>query len=242
MPRGHKRKTRNEKIHDAEVAKLKHQPKEFKPLTNKQRDYVKAIRDKAITIATGYSGTSKTYVASRMAAQMLKNGEIERIILCRPATSKSKSVGFFKGDKVEKMKEWLRPVTEALQDDYPQSEIDYMIKVGTLDFVPLETIKGNSWRDAFIIVDEAEDCTFDELEHIMTRVGTRSTMVLAGDIHQTDLRKSGLEEVIELVRTVGDIYKYVGYIDFSDGDDIVRAEGCKVITLGFHSWKKHKEG
>lgn len=233
-----KRKSRLEKV---EIEGCTYVPKPLVAKTTKQGRYISEIHKKSVVIATGYSGTSKTYIPSRLSAKMFKKGEVSKIILVRPATSKSKSVGYFAGSKDDKMKEWLRPVIEAMSDELPKSEIDYMVKTGTLDFVPMETIKGNSWRDAFIIVDEAEDCTFDELEHIMTRVGTNSTMVLAGDIHQTDLRKSGLEEVIELVRTVGDIYKYVGYIDFSDEDDIVRSEGCKVITLGFHSWKKHKE-
>ncbi len=239
-----KQPTRNQKIdrvelQDAEyVSSFKAKP--FKALTNKQRDYMRIIRNTPVTVATGYAGTSKTYVAARMAAQMLKEDTIEKIVLVRPASSKSKSLGFFKGDKEEKMKEWVKPLTDALKDDFSRSYIDYMIKIGRIDFQPMETIKGMSYKHAFILVDEAEDLTFEELEHVLTRVGEGSKMVLSGDIKQTDLKQSGLEHVVNMVRTIGQLSGHIDYVDFSNPEDIVRSEACKQLTLAFDSYKQKR--
>jgi len=204
-------------------------------MTRKQREYVEAMEVTPIVIATGYAGTSKTYCATRTAVKMLREGRVEKIVICRPPSSSSKSLGYSKGDDNEKMESWIMPVLDALKDDFSRTEIEYMVKVGVIEYQPLEKIKGRSFNKAFIVIDEAEDLEFKELQHICTRIGRGSTMVLAGDVLQSDLKESGLKRLVTMVKNGGaGLADIIDYVDFSSSNDIVRSEACKVMTLAFH--------
>ena len=199
------------------------------PLTEVQSHYMEAIRTKPYILATGYAGTGKTYIPIRMAIDLLIAGDIKHIVLARPAVSNSKSLGFFKGSKEEKMAEWLKPIMSTLQEQFSDQKIDTMIKYKELVFCPLETIKGNNWKDSFIIIDEDEDCNFEEIKSIITRLGTDSTMVLCGDITQSSLRNSGVVKLLEAREKSVPLQKIITHIDFSDIDDIVRSIPVKTV-------------
>lgn len=208
----------------------------LEPLNQIQSEYIQTIKSSPITFATGYPGTSKTYIPTRIASLWLKQSAVSQIILMRPAVSASKSVGFAKGTHEEKMRHWLRPVLGALQQEFSHGQLSYMLKeeIQMIDFVPLENVKGNSWDNAFIIVDEAEDCTLAELKSIVTRVGKNSTLVLCGDVAQCDLRDgSGLRQFLSLREESPRLKRTVQHIDFNSFDDIVRSDVCKEIVMGF---------
>lgn len=208
----------------------------LEPMNQAQSEYMQMIKTSPITFATGYPGTSKTYIPTRMASLWLKQGAIDKIILMRPAVSASASVGFAKGTHEEKMRHWLRPILGALQEEFSYGQLGYMMKedVQRIDFVPLENVKGNSWKNAFVIVDEAEDCTMAELKSIVTRLGTNSTLVLCGDIAQCDLEsKSGLQQFLSYRANNARLQQAIAYMDFNEFDDIVRSEICKQIVMGF---------
>ena len=189
--------------------------------------------DDKLYVTRDFVVTHNTYIPTRMACQYLKAKDISKIVLARPAVSASKSLGFFKGTKEEKMKQWLMPIWSTLLEEFSEAKLETMIKYGELEFVPLETIKGNSWKDAFIIIDEAEDCVIPEIKSILTRIGTNSTMVLCGDVTQTDLKNSGLAAFLKLREKSERLKRVVEYVSFDDHDDIVRSEACKEVILGF---------
>lgn len=208
----------------------------LEPLNQIQSEYIQAIKSSPITFATGYPGTSKTYIPTRLASLWLKQSAVSQLIIMRPAVSASKSIGFAKGTHEEKMRNWLRPVLGALQEEFSHGQLSYMLKeeIQCIDFVPLENVKGNSWKDAFIIVDEAEDCTLAELKSIVTRVGKNSTLVLCGDIAQCDLKDgSGLSQFLNLREQSPRLKRVIQHIDFNEFEDIVRSDVCKEIVMGF---------
>jgi len=202
----------------------------------KQQEYMNYIQECPIVVATGYPGTGKTYIAARMAAQWFKQGRIDNIVLSRPSISTSKSLGFFKGTKNEKMQQWLAPVLSALREEFAPGELEYFAKeeIDKITFCPLEVIKGLSWKNSFIIVDEAEDCTLKELKAILTRIGKNSRVVLSGDLGQSDLGKNaGLSTVLEMCCSDERFGHHVRHINFDDPDMIVRSPTCREMILGF---------
>ncbi|AUR87165.1 PhoH-like phosphate starvation-inducible [Vibrio phage 1.097.O._10N.286.49.B3] len=205
------------------------------PQNEVQSRYMNAIKHTPITIATGHAGTGKTYIPTRLASLWLKQKGIEKIVLIRPAASASNSLGFFKGTKEDKMLQWLQPILGTLRKEFSPGQLEYMLneEIGMIEFCPLETAKGNSWDNAFIIVDEAEDCTLKELKTLMTRIGENSTMCICGDINQVDIAKSGVKEFLELRNKSRLLKDTVQHVDFCDYDDIVRSEAVKDIIMGW---------
>lgn len=228
--KNNKRTTREDKTNDH------FRPaKPLQPLNQIQSEFIHCLKNSPITIATGHPGTSKTYIPTRLASLWLKQGAINRIILLRPAVSASQSIGFAKGTHEEKMKHWLRPILSTLQEEFSHGQLTYMMKeeIQTLDFCPLENVKGNSWHNAFIIVDEAEDCTVEEIRHLISRVGQNCTMAICGDINQTDLATSGLGLFTRVMGESTHLSKVIEHVDFNEYDDIVRSEVCKNVVMGW---------
>lgn len=230
MSRTKRRMTREEKVEE----NFRPAPP-IQPLNPTQAKYKEAIYSSPIIFATGHAGTSKTYMPTRLASLWLKQNQINKIILIRPAVSMSESIGFAKGTHEEKMKHWLRPILDALREEFPPGTLNYLMKeeVGALDFCPLENAKGNSWSNAFIIVDEAEDCTLKEIKTLLTRVGKNSTMCLCGDISQVDLASSGMGEFLDLRKISARFQRVVRHISFTNYDEIVRSDICREIVMGF---------
>lgn len=225
-----RRPTRDEKVSRDFV-----QAKPLEPMNQTQAEYIRAIESSPFIIATGYAGTSKTYIPTRIAAKWLQQEAIKKIVIARPAASMSESLGFFKGDHIQKMKMWIAPVLEALKEDLKPGYIEYLLseEIGAIECVPMETIKGRSMKDAFIIIDEAEDLTLKEVKALLTRLGTNSTMVFAGDISQVDIARSGLGEFLALREKNDRLYNAVQHVSFDDYDDIVRSEAVRDVIIGF---------
>lgn len=205
-------------------------------LNKKQQDYINAIRDKPTVLAVGYAGTSKTYIPTVMACDMYRKGAIKRIVFTRPNISNSKSLGFFGGDLIEKMSNWLMPVMNILRDRLGEGALEVAIKRGDIEFVPMEVVKGYSAEDCFFIVDEAEDLTYDEAKKVMTRQGRNCRMVLAGDIQQSELKeRSGLKILMEVAKENPAID--LGVVDFNNKNDIVRGDACKNWIIAFERYE-----
>lgn len=202
------------------------------PLNQLQATYINSINTKKITIATGYPGTSKTYIPTVMACDMWRKGEITRIFLTRPNVSNSKSLGYFSGSLVEKMTNWLLPVLDIMNRRLGKAVVEIAIKTGDIAFIPLETIKGMSFGpESFVICDEAEDLTVKEAISIVTRIGG-CKMVLAGDLEQSALdEKSGLLYLKSMVEKSPNLEEYTGFVDFNRPSDIVRSPECKAWIL-----------
>ena len=142
----------------------------LKPMNELQKEYIHNIRTKEVNFAIGYAGTSKSYIPTVIASDMLRMNEIKKIYLVRPFVSDSKSAGFFAGDMITKSKLWLAPILDTLYERLGRNNVDYYLEKGAIEPVPLELIKGRSFKDAFVIVDEAEDLTEKEFIKCITRL------------------------------------------------------------------------
>lgn len=204
----------------------------LRPMNDVQAEYIKLIHTKALTIATGLPGTSKTFIPTVIACDKYRKGEIDKIYLTRPNISSSKSLGFFSGDVVQKMSNWLLPVLSVMYDRLTKPVVDIAIASGDIQFVPLEVIKGMSFgKNTFVICDEAEDLTVAEAKAVVTRQGG-CTMVLAGDLEQSALEeRSGLFWLKKLVDSNAGLEDVCGFVDFNRPSDIVRSEACKKWIL-----------
>ena len=210
----------------------------LRPLNDKQTKYIQLISDKKLVVATGYAGTSKTYIPTVMACDAYRKGEINKIFLCRPAMSESKSLGYFAGDLETKAKHWLLPVLSIMYERLGKEVVEIAIRSGDIQFIPMETIKGMSFgKGTFIIVEECEDVTVKEAKSILTRQGG-GTMILAGDIGQSALNeKSGLKFIVDMIAKYPELEKTTGSIDFNDVDDIVRSKECKAWIVAMSKEK-----
>lgn len=199
----------------------------IRPMNQQQAEYVDNLRTLPYNVAIGYAGTSKTYLATRVAIEKLLMEEVDTIIIVRPAVSDSKSLGFFGGDQLQKMKNWILPVLDVLEEFLGKNNVEYLLGKGTILPVPLETIKGRSFKNAFIIIDESEDLTEKEVIKCTTRLGNNSTMVFAGDVKQVDIKgNSGLSFACEMADD-DYLFDYWGVVDFDDTDEIVRSDPVK---------------
>lgn len=206
--------------------------KELLQPSQMHQQYIKYCRHNNIVIQTGKAGTGKSYIPTRIAIEKLLNEEIEKIVIVRPQVSSSKSLGFFQGDMTEKMKNWIMPVLDIFHEVLGQSQTEYLIKMGKIEGVPLEVIKGRSFQNSFIIAEEAEDLTEKEVIKVITRLGEGSTLVFQGDLCQLDLTSnSGLQLLAKIAKESPHL-KW-GHVDFNRASDILRSEGVKEAILEF---------
>ena len=229
------RKTKKEKKPKQKFVEQREEEVKNNPLiprNDKQKEYIHLINKCDMVVATGYAGTSKTYIPTVMACDWLRTKQVERIVFTRPNISNSKSLGMFKGDMVEKISIWLMPVLNVLRERLGEAALEIAIKRRQIDFVPLEIIKGYSAENCVFICDEAEDLTVEEAKKIVTRQGQNCKMILAGDVSQSELKeKSGLKHLINMAKKY-DTLK-VGIVDFNNINDIVRSDQCKQWIIAF---------
>lgn len=204
------------------------------PITPRQEMYFEAIRSYDLIVATGYAGTSKTFVACALAADAYKSGRISKIVLARPAMSSSKSLGFTKGDMNEKMMQWVMPMLSVLYMRLGKVVVDLAILDGNIVLQPLESIKGMSYgRHTWVIADECEDCSIEEIKSIVTR-SAGAKMILCGDITQSCLPKNnGLSVLMNLIDKSPRLQKTCAHIDFNEYDDIVRSGLVKDLIIAY---------
>jgi len=171
--------------------------KNIKPRSDGQAELMKAIDTHSLTMAIGPAGTGKTYIAIAKAAEALEKGTIERIILSRPAMEAGESLGYLPGDMAEKMAPYLRPLYDCLGDRMGGKKVRQYIEDGTIEIAPIGFMRGRTLNNSFVVIDEAQNCTYGQLKMILSRLGWHSTMVVTGDPRQSDLLDgmSGLEDI-----------------------------------------------
>lgn len=180
----------------------------IRPKTMGQNAYVEAIESSTITFGIGPAGTGKTYLAVAMAVQKLLSKQVDRIILTRPAVEAGERLGFLPGSLNEKIDPYLRPLYDALHDMLDPESIPRLMSAGTIEVAPLAYMRGRTLNDAFIILDEAQNTTPEQMKMFLTRLGFNSTMVITGDVTQVDLpggQKSGLRVVEQVLSGIEDI-------------------------------------
>ena len=206
-----------------------------------QKAYIEAIRSNTITIAVGPAGTGKTYLAVAMAVRAFRNQEVNRIILTRPAVEAGEKLGFLPGDLQNKVDPYLRPLYDALFDMLGAENYQRYVERGNIEVAPLAYMRGRTLDDSFIILDEAQNTTPEQMKMFLTRLGFNSKAVINGDVTQIDLptvKKSGLVEAMNVLKDVEDISE----IRFTE-KDVVRHRLVQNIIKAYESYyeKKGKE-
>ena len=208
----------------------------IKPKTLGQKRYVDSIRKNLVTFGIGPAGTGKTYLAVALAAFYLKNREVERIILTRPAVEAGEKLGFLPGDLQEKIDPYLRPLYDALADMFGYDQFQKMIDRNIIEVAPLAYMRGRTLEESFIILDEAQNTTREQMKMFLTRMGNHSRVVVNGDATQIDLvdrRMSGLTEAEKILKDV----RGVGMVYFSD-EDVVRHDMVGRIIQAYETYYK----
>lgn len=205
-----------------------HIPNPPSGLNKKQNQFINAINQKDMVIATGDAGVGKTYISAAYAGYFYLLGKANKIVLTRPTVSTGKSIGFFPGSLDEKMQPWTKPFIDVLEGYLTKGKVETMMKNEQLEIVPFETIRGRSFDDAFIILDEAQNTSQTEIQAFVTRQGENTTTIINGDLHQSDMNGSGngLELIVSMVKGSPSLQEKVSLIEFS-ADDVVRSELCR---------------
>jgi phosphate starvation-inducible PhoH-like protein len=203
---------------------------DLRPLTKNQGLYLKALDTSEQVIVCGFSGTGKTYMAATYAANLYAERFIDKIIITRPNVSVGKDLGYFPGSLEEKFAPWAAPVLDVLVSHLGSGVVETGVKKRNIELAPLSTMRGRSFKNAFIILDEAQNTSVAEIKMFLTRIGEGCKVVINGDVKQSDLQgASGLAKAIHLVK------KYslpIPVIEFGV-EDIVRGELCKEWILAF---------
>jgi phosphate starvation-inducible PhoH-like protein len=208
----------------------------IKAKTINQKRLVDEYEDNDLLFAIGPAGTGKTYTAIALAVRALRNKEVNRIILTRPAVEAGENLGFLPGDLKEKMDPYLQPLYDALRDMIPSKKLSGYIEEGIIEIAPLAFMRGRTLSNAFVILDEGQNTTVNQLKMFLTRMGKNTKFIITGDITQIDLpekKVSGLVKALDLLRDI----KGISRIDF-DSRDIVRHRLVKYIV---HAYNKQSE-
>lgn len=205
--------------------------KPIKAKTVGQTAYVRAIQNNVVTLGVGPAGTGKTYLAVAMAVLAFKNKEVDKIILTRPAVEAGEKLGFLPGDLQNKVDPYLRPLYDALYDFLGSENFHQLVERGAIEVAPLAYMRGRTLNNAYIILDEAQNCTCEQMKMFLTRFGEGSRVVVTGDITQIDLpreKKSGLVHALEVLRDVEGISQV-----YLTHKDVVRHEMVQRIIRAY---------
>jgi len=199
--------------------------------TPNQYKLIEASVDNDMVFAIGPAGTGKTYTAVALAVRALKNREVRRIILTRPAVEAGENLGFLPGDLKEKLDPYLAPLYDALRDMIPKEKLEFYLENKTIEIAPLAFMRGRTLDDAFVILDESQNTTTSQMKMFLTRMGESARFIITGDTSQIDLpkhQKSGLKEAVGYLKNV----KGIGFI-YLDGSDVIRHPLVKQIIEAY---------
>jgi phosphate starvation-inducible PhoH-like protein len=213
------------------VAKAVH----IQPKTLNQSYLLDAIEQADMVIATGPAGTGKTYISVNAAVNLLAKGEVKRIVMTRPNVSTGRSLGFFPGSIQEKLEPWLAPMISVLKKRLGPNDYQAKVHNGTIAIYPLETIRGASFEDTIILIDESQNLNYEEIKAMSTRLGEGSKMVFMGDPAQRDTRDSGL---VEFEKIIARYSLPIPVVKFTV-DDIVRSDLVGKLVRAFMSHEGH---
>jgi phosphate starvation-inducible PhoH-like protein len=212
----------------------RHRSLKVAPKTVNQKRYVDAIRRSTITVGIGPAGTGKSFLAVAMAVAALSRREVNRIVLTRPAVEAGERLGFLPGDIAAKVDPYLRPLFDALYDMLEPERVNQHIERGVIEVAPLAFMRGRSLNDSFVILDEAQNTSQEQIKMFLTRLGFNSKMVVTGDITQIDLPKDQASGLV----VIGEILKEVEGIEFVrfGGEDVVRHKLVQRIVAAYNEY------
>ncbi len=208
----------------------------IKPRTPNQAQYIANILDHDITFGIGPAGTGKTYLAVAAAVDALERQEVRRILLTRPAVEAGEKLGFLPGDLSQKVDPYLRPLYDALFEMLGFEKVEKLIERNVIEVAPLAYMRGRTLNDAFIILDESQNTTIEQMKMFLTRIGFNSKAVVTGDITQVDLprgSKSGLRHAIEVLSEVDDLS-----FNFFHSEDVVRHPVVAKVVMAYEAWEE----
>ncbi len=214
----------------------RHRGKKIAPKTVTQKRYVDAIRQHTVTFAIGPAGTGKTYLAMALAVAALSERQVGRIILTRPAVEAGERLGFLPGDMLAKVDPYLRPLYDALYDMLDADRLTSYMERGTIEVAPLAFMRGRTLNDSFIILDEAQNTSPEQMQMFLTRLGFGSRMIVTGDVTQIDLPREQASGLIHVQDILGEL-DGVGFIRFTH-EDVVRH---KLVQRIVEAYKRHAE-
>lgn len=221
-----------------EIVAVTHRGRPIKCKTIGQCEYINAIRNHDLTFAIGPAGTGKTYLAMALAVSAFKAHEVEKIILTRPAVETGEKLGFLPGDLNQKVEPYLRPLYDALYEFLGVDSYQKLVERGVIEVAPLAYMRGRTLSDAFVILDEAQNTTPEQMKMFLTRIGFGSRVVITGDITQTDLpygRSSGLREALNILHDIEEI----GFVYLTD-QDVVRHDLVRRIIRAYSDYESNK--
>lgn len=222
-------------IPDREQRRL---PTRLEARTEAQHHYIELIKQKSLVFGVGPWGTGKTYVATAKAALDFRDKKINKIIVTRPLVA-TEEMGFLPGTEQEKCAPYFKPVYEILEEWLGESLLEWAIKRKKIEFVPLAFMRGNTFNNTFVLMDEAQNSTPKQMKLLISRIGENSTLVIDGDTDQKDIKgPSGLADALE---TLGHLDNWVGVLEFSE-DDIVRSEFSKAVFKAYKAAELRREG
>jgi phosphate starvation-inducible PhoH-like protein len=212
----------------------RHRSTKVAPKTVNQKRYVDAIRDATVTVGIGPAGTGKSFLAVAMAVAALQRREVNRIVLTRPAVEAGERLGFLPGDLMAKVDPYLRPLFDALYDMLEPEKVNQHLERNVIEVAPLAYMRGRTLNDSFIILDEAQNTTPEQMKMFLTRLGFNSKMVVTGDITQIDLEKNQRSGLV----VIGDILESVEGIEFVrfGGEDVVRHKLVQRIVEAYDQY------
>lgn len=202
---------------------------ELVPKTEKQKEYLAALRDSPQIFAIGPAGSGKTYMPTVLAVKMYLMGQVKKIILTRPAVEVGESHGYLPGDLNRKLAPWVLPVTEVIEDIMGRQAFEEMLRSGDLEIAPFAYMRGRTFSNAFVILDEAQNTTPKQMEMFLTRIGEDAKVVISGDIRQSDMGRNGLETALKLI----DRYKIPAKVIQFTSADVVRSHLCRMWVEAF---------
>jgi phosphate starvation-inducible protein PhoH and related proteins len=211
-----------------------HRGRTIRPKTLGQKRYLDAIRDNTVTFGIGPAGTGKTYLAMGAAVQALRGKQVNRLILTRPAVEAGERLGFLPGTLHEKIDPYLKPLWDALHDMMDAEELIAHVDRGTIEVAPLAYMRGRTLNDAFIVLDEAQNTTAEQMKMFLTRIGFNSKAVVTGDVSQVDL-PSGRRSGLKVVREILDGLEGVSFSDLGSGD-VVRHHIVQRIVEAYEAY------
>ena len=222
-----------------EVVCVTNRGRAVRPYTAGQKEYACAVDDNDITFAIGPAGTGKTYLAAAMAVSHLKAGKVSRLVLVRPVVEAGERLGYLPGDLTDKIEPYLRPLYDAFYDLLPSEKFNRYFERGVIELAPLAYMRGRTLNDSFIILDEAQNTTAEQMKMFLTRLGFGSKAVITGDVTQVDL-PSGKESGLKLVREILKDIPKIAFVELKS-HDVVRHEIVQRIVRAYEEHDRRRK-